>query len=401
MEINSTSSQAPQHRITEGNSPKTSLGFMAFTLLAFLLSACNNSAPTPTNSPNQPPPKVKVTQPISQEVTEWDEFTGHIEAIHSVDIRARVNGYLDKVNFKAGEKVKKGELLFQIDQQPYRAQLNLAKAELDGAKTKRDLAKNDLERSEHLFKAKAISAEEHDARSKGYLEAMAAVKSYEAKLDIAKLNLDFTEIRSPIDGRVSQELITEGNLINAESTLLTNVTSIDPVYVYLAVDERAILRYRRNPLTSGQHNFKGTPVRLELADEHDFPHQGHVDYVAPKEDLATGTITLRAEFPNEKGVLSPGFFARIKIQGNSPYPGVLVPDRAISTDQDQHFIWVVNQDNQVDKRQVKLGAHIEESRVIQEGLKADEWLVIEGLQKLKPGIKIDPERVSGSIKQEK
>lgn len=376
---------------------------MALTLLAISLSACNSSTPTPANRQNQPPPKVKVSQPITQEVTEWDEFTGHIEAVNSVDIRARVSGYLDKIGFKAGEKVKKGELLFLIDPQPYRAQLNFAKAELDGAKTKRDLAKNDLERSEHLLKAKAISTEEHDTRSKGYQEALAAVKSAEAKVDIAKLNLDFTEIRSPIDGRISQELITEGNLINAETTLLTTIVSTDPVYVYLAADERSILKYRHKTQHTKQSNdLKGLPVQLALADEQDFPHQGHVDYVSPREDLATGTITLRAVFPNSDDLLSPGFFARIRIQGSEPYSGVLVPDRAIGTDQDQRFVWVVNKDNQVEKRQVTLGAHIDQSRAIQAGLKTDEWFVVEGLQKLRPGIKIEPERVSTvSIKQEK
>lgn len=367
------------------------------TLAAQLLLTGCNSTTDPTQAVG-PPPKVKIAQPKAQEVIEWDEFTGHIEAVNSVDIRARVSGYLDKVNFKAGDKVKKGELLFLIDPKPYQAQLNYAKAELDRAKSRRDLAKNDLARADHLFQAKAISAEEHDARSKGYQEVLAAVKSAEASVDTARLNIEFTEIRSPIDGKASQELITAGNLINgagSDATLLTTVVSTDPVYVYLAADERSVLKYRRQAQQLHHHDdLKGTPVQLALADEDNFPHQGQIDYVAPREDLATGTITLRAVFPNSNGMLSPGFFARIKVRGNTPYSGLLVPDRAIGTDQDQRFVWVVNKDNQVQKRKVILGAHIEEFRVIKEGLHADEWLVIEGLQKLRPDSKIDPERIA-------
>jgi len=367
------------------------------TLAAQLLLTGCNSTTDPTQAVG-PPPKVKIAQPKAQEVTEWDEFTGHIEAVNSVDIRARVSGYLDKVNFKAGDKVKKGELLFLIDPKPYQAQLNYAKAELDRAKSRRDLAKNDLDRADHLFQAKAISAEEHDARSKGYQEVLAAVKSAEASVDTARLNIEFTEIRSPIDGKASQELITAGNLINgagSDATLLTTVVSTDPVYVYLAADERSVLKYRRQAQQLHHHDdLKGTPVQLALADEDNFPHQGQIDYVAPREDLATGTITLRAVFSNPNGMLSPGFFARIRVRGNTPYSGLLVPERAIGTDQDQRFVWVVNKDNQVQKRKVLLGAHIEESRVIKEGLQADEWLVIEGLQKLRPDSKIAPERIA-------
>ena len=249
-------------------------------------------------------------------------------------------------------------------------------------------------RAESLFRGKAISEEEYDARSKGLREAVATVNSAEANVYTARLNLDFTKIRAPIDGRIGRELITEGNLVSGgggDATLLTFIVSTNPVYVYVDADERSVLKYRRqsNDIGAGQ-----TPAQLAVADEADFPHQGILDYISPRQDAATGTVTLRGVFANPDGLLSPGFFARMRVRGSAPYPAILLPDRAIATDQAQRFVWVVNQDNQVEYRKVVLGAPIGQSRVIKEGLKAGEWVVIEGLQKLKPGIKVNPERIS-------
>jgi multidrug efflux system membrane fusion protein len=346
-----------------------------------------------------PAPKVKIAQPLAQEVTEWDEYTGRIEAVNSVDVRARVSGYLEKVNFKAGDKAHKGDLLFQIDPKPYTAQLNYAEAELERAKSRHELAKNDLERSERLFRAKAISEEEHDARSKGLREAVAAVQSAEANVYTARLNLEYTQVRSPIDGRIGRELITAGNVVNggvSDSTVLTFIVSTDPVYVYVDADERSVLKYRRQAQQSGRGSLgeESTPVELAIADEVGFPHPGHLDYISPCEDAATGTLTLRGVFANPDELLSPGFFARMRVRQSAPYPAILLPDRAIGTDQAQRFVWVVNQQNQVEYRKVGLGAHIGQSRVITEGLKPEEWTVIEGIQKLKPGLKVNPERIS-------
>jgi multidrug efflux system membrane fusion protein len=366
-----------------------------FALL--VITGCGENG-SDAQMPQNQPPDVKIAQPLAQDVTEWDEYTGRIEAISSVDVRARVSGYLEKVNFKAGEKVKKGDLLFLIDPKPFSAQLNYAEAELERAKAKRELAKNDLERAERLFRAKAISEEEHDARSKGLREAVAAVQSAEANVVTARLNLDYTNVRAPIDGRIGRELITEGNLVSgggADATLLTFIVSTDPVYVYVDADERSVLKYRRLAQQIGARFGSGeTPVQLAVADETDFPHQGTLDYISPREDTATGTVTLRGVFPNADDFLSPGFFARMRVRSSAPYPALLLPDRAIATDQAQRFIWVVNKDNQVEYRKVVLGAHIGQSRVIKEGLKPEEWVVIEGLQKLRPGAKVNPERIS-------
>lgn len=362
--------------------------------LPFILTACGGT--TDSTSAQGPAPNVKIAQPLSRDTTEWDEYTGRVEAINAVDIRARISGYLEKVNFTAGEKVKKGDLLFQIDPKPFKAQLNFALAELDQAKTKRELAKNDLARAEKLFRAKAISAEEYDARSKGLQETAAAVDSADAKAYSARLNLEFTEVRAPITGRISRELITAGNLISADSTLLTSIVSTNPVYVYADADEQSILKYRRQIQQNGHSaaDLKGTPVELAVADETDFPHQGHIDYVSPREDSSTGTVTLRGVFANPDELLSPGFFARIRVRGSAPYAAILLPDRAIGTDQTQRFVWIMNQENQVEYRKIILGAHIGQLRVISQGLQAEDWVIIEGLQKLKPGIKVNPERIS-------
>jgi multidrug efflux system membrane fusion protein len=342
---------------------------------------------------------VKVAQPLSQEVTEWDEYTGRVAAVDSVDVRARVSGYLEKVNFKAGDKVRKGDLLFQIDPKPFTAQLNYAEAELERAKSRHELAKNDQLRAERMFRAKAISEEELDTRSKGLREATAAVQSAQANVYTARLNLEYTQVRSPIDGRIGRELITAGNLVNgggAEATLLTFIVATDPVYVYVDADERSALKYRRQAQKGGSVLGEQTQVELAIADEADYSHRGHLDYISPREDAATGTLTLRAVFANPDELLSPGFFARMRIPGSAPYQAILLPDRAIGTDQAQRFIWVANPQNQVEYRKVELGAHIGRFHVVSAGLKADEWVVVEGIQKLKPGMKVNPERISAA-----
>ncbi|MDO9270683.1 MAG: efflux RND transporter periplasmic adaptor subunit [Methylobacter sp.] len=377
---------------------RTRVGLLvAIALMA--MTGCGSQDKSDSQPGQSQSPNVKIAQPVSQEVTEWDEYTGRIEAVNSVDVRARVSGYLEKVNFKAGDKVHKGDLLFLIDPKPFTAQLNYAEAELERAKSRHELAKNDLARAERLFRAKAISEEEHDARSKGLRETLAAVQSAEANVYTARLNLNFTQVRSPIDGRIGRELITAGNVVNGgggDATVLTFIVSTDPVYVYVDADERSVLKYRRQAKKGGRGSLgeEQTPVELAVADELSFPHQGHLDYISPREDAATGTLSLRGVFANPDELLSPGFFARMRIRASAPYPAILLPDRAIGTDQAQRFVWVVNKDNQVEYRTVVLGAHIGQSRVITEGLKPEEWAVIEGIQKLKPGVKVTPERIS-------
>lgn len=356
-----------------------------------LLNACAHDDKE-TGAQKGPPPKVKVAYPLHREVSEWDEFTGRIEAVDSVDVRARVSGYLEKINFVAGQKVKKGDLLFLIDPKPFQAQLNLAQAELERAQTKRELAQNDLARAEGLLKAKAISGEEYDSRNKGYREAVAAVRAAEASVYAARLNLQYCEIRAPIDGRAGRELITEGNLVNGggEATLLTTIVSTDPLYVYVDADERSILRYKRQLGPS----LEGIEAQLEVADENGFPHHGKIDYIAPSADPETGTVKLRGVFANADELLSPGFFARMRIRASAPYNALLLPDRALAIDQAQRFVWVLNQEDKAEYRGVTPGAHIGSLRVIKEGLTEQDRVVIEGLQKIRPNVKVSPEFVT-------
>ncbi|WP_239650038.1 efflux RND transporter periplasmic adaptor subunit [Methylocucumis oryzae] len=306
-------------------------------LLCLALTACNNASTPNAAPPTPPPPKVKLTQAVTQDVTEWDDFTGRIAAIESVAVKARVSGYLDKVSFTAGSIVHKGDVLFQIDARPYQAQLDYAQAELGRAQTKQQLAQNDFMRAERLFQAKAISAEEHDARSKGLQEASAAVKSAQANVAIARLNVDYTTLRSPIDGRIDREFITVGNMVNANDSLLTQITKIDPVYVYIPADERSVLKYQRYLASTKTQTAKAIPVRLALSDEQSFTHLGHLDFIAPNADANTGTVSLRAVFANHDGLLQPGFFARVQIQATPTYSALLIPERAIASDQAQRF----------------------------------------------------------------
>lgn len=373
--------------------PLRQVNLVAIFTLA-MLTGCE-SAPQP-QSPNIEP-GVKVAQALSETITQWDEYTGHLEAVNAVEIRARVGGYLEKIHFVAGSKVKQGDLLFEIDSKPYKAQLNFAQAELERAQSKQALARNDLARAEKLLNAKAIASEEYDARQKGLREATAATASAEANVYAARLNLDYTQIRAPISGRIGREMITIGNLINAgaDAPAITSIVSTDPIYATIDVDERALLNYRRRAQHTDSHHtdLKGTPLQLGLSDESDFPHAGRVDYVAPKANATTGTLSLRGVFANHDELLSPGFFARLRIQGGEAHPAMLLPERALGSDLAQRFVWVVTADNQLEYRSVTLGALVGGLREIKQGLKADDWVVIEGIQKLKAGIHVKPERI--------
>ncbi|MEN9756418.1 MAG: hypothetical protein RL755_605 [Pseudomonadota bacterium] len=364
------------------------LFFISF--FSILLTACNNASNSAASNPSLPPPNVKVAQAISKEMTQWDEYTGRIEAVNEVQLRARVSGYIEKVQFAAGEKVKKGDLLFLIDNKPYKSQLNYANAEQEKAKVKYELAKNDLARAEKLVAEKAISVEEFDMRSHAVREALAALQSTQASVYAAQLNVSYCEIRAPISGRISREMLTEGNLVNiADNTVLATIVSLNPVYVYVDADESAILNYRKET----HHELNGTPVSLALNGDTKTAFQGHIDYVAPKEDTKTGTIALRGVFDNPDELLRPGFFARMRVQSQAPYQALLLPDKAIGTDQSQHFVWVVKENNQVEYRKVTLGMRDNNLRVIREGVNAQEWIVIDGVQKLRPNTQVNAEHI--------
>jgi RND family efflux transporter MFP subunit len=362
-------------------------------LAAFLWAA--GCKPKSSVAPQQPP-TVTVVQPIAREVIEWDEYIGRLESPETVELRARVSGYLDKVHFKEGKPVKAGDLLFTIDRRPYKADLDRASADYERAQSQTELARNDADRAQKLIQTKAISTEDFDTKVKNYTAAQAAERSARATLDLAKLNYEFTEIRAPIDGRISRALVTQGNLISggvsgAGATLLTTIVSLDPLYLYGDADERAILKYIRLSKEGSRVSArdKEIPAEMGLADENGFPHKGYMDFVDNRIDPNTGTMRARGVFPNTDQSLSPGFFARIRIPGSGKYPALLLPDRALGSDQAQKFVYVVNAENKVEFRPVKIGPMIDGLRVVKEGLKPRESVIVEGLLRVRPGVEVD------------
>ena len=367
-------------------------------LLAALLglSGCGSDA-TATAQP--PAPQVSVASALERDVTEWDEFTGRLEAVESVEVRPRVTGYIESVNFTEGSTVRKGDLLFVIDPRPYRAELSKAEAELARAVARSELAVSDEARSEKLLDIKAVSREEYDSRVNGSREAKADVAAARAAVDSAKLNLEFTRITAPISGRVSKAVVTAGNLVTGGSnaaTLLTTVVSLDPMYVTFEGDEQIYLKYnelsRRGERSSSRD--AANPVLMGLANENGYPHHGAMVFVDNQVDTRTGTIRARASFENKDGYLTPGLFARVKLLGHNSYRAVLVDDRAIGTDQSQKFVYVIDAENKVTYRPVTVGRLDDGLRIVQKGLQPGETVVVNGLQRVRPGVVVAPERVA-------
>jgi RND family efflux transporter MFP subunit len=367
-------------------------------LLAALvgLSGCGADA---TATAQAPAPQVSVASALEREVTEWDEFTGRVEAVESVEVRPRVTGYVESVNFTEGSTVRKGDLLFVIDPRPYRAELSKAEAELSRAVARSELAASDAARSKSLVDIKAVSREEYETRVNASREATANVAAARAAVDAAKLNLEFTRVTSPIAGRVSKAAVTAGNLVTGGSnaaTLLTTVVSLDPIYVTFEGDEQVYLKYtelaRRGERQSSRD--AANPVLMELANETDYPRHGTMVFVDNQIDPRTGTIRARASFENKDGFLTPGLFARIKLLGHNSYQAVLVDDRAIGTDQSQKFVYVVDAQSKVVYRPVKVGRLADGLRIVQQGLQPGETVIVNGLQRVRPGMVVAAERIA-------
>ena len=361
-----------------------------------LATACQKSAPGQAGGP-PPAPPVTVNQPVLKEVVEWDQYQGRIEAVDSVEVRARVNGYLQSVNFKDGAEVKQGDLLLVIDPRPYQAELDRAEADLLQAQTRFELASNDMARAGRLLKAKAISEEEADSRAKAEREAAAAIQSSVASVEMAKLNMEYTGVTAPISGRIGRKMITQGNLVNGnqgESTLLATIVSMDPIYCYFDVDEGAILKYQQLARDGKQDNLNGGKVRceIELGNETGFPHKGLLDFVDNRVDPATGTLRVRGLFPNPDRVLQPGFFVRAQVPGSSKYPALLIPDQAVGTDQSQKFVFIIDDKDTVQYAPVTLGPLVDGLRVVRAGLHSNDWVVVNGLMTIRPGAKVNPSR---------
>ena len=342
-------------------------------------------------------PVVTVALPVQKKIMEWDEFVGRLASPKTVELRARVSGYLDKVHFKEGTDVKENDLLFTIDPRPYQAIVDRAQAELERASTHAELAASEAKRAEGLVASRAISAEDFEQKVKTKVEAQASVRGAEAALATAKLDLEFTQVRAPIAGRISDARVREGNLIiggNTDSaTSLTTIVAVDPIYCYIDVDERSALKYRQLYREGKRESalFGEVDAEMGLANEDGFPHKGKMDFVDNEISPTTGTIRTRAVFPNKDHLMSPGFFARVRVPGSGEYQAVLIRDSAIGSDQGRPYVFVIDKDEVAHFRSIVTGPLEDGLRVVKEGLKPEERVVVNGLLAVRNGAKVKPE----------
>ena len=367
---------------------EAALSAVAVLLTPLLLSACGSDASGNLAPP--PAPTVSVAEVLAREVNLWDEFTGRVEAVETVEVRPRVDGYIQEVRFDEGREVNKGDVLFVIDQRPYRAALARAEADLARARAQAELARTEVARARKLLKSRAISQEEHDRRIASDAEVKAGVRAAEAAVEMARLNLEFTEVRAPIAGRAGRALVTEGNLVNAGATALVTVVSLDPVYVYFESDEQTYLR-------SADLARRGTrsAVLVGLANEDGFPHAGVMDFVDNQVDPDTGTIRGRAVLSNRDRRFIPGLFARVKLRSSDARSAILVDDKAILTDQDRKYVYVLGPENRAVRRDVTLGRRVDGLRIVSEGLSAHDRVIVHGVQKVFfPGMAVQPQTIA-------
>ena len=368
-----------------------SLNHLRFPLAAIALvvmTACGR-APEVAQAPAAP--QVSVAKVLEQPINEWDEFTGRLEAPETVEVRPRVSGQIDKVAFTEGALVKKGDLLFQIDPRPFQAEVNRLDAQVTQARATAARTDNEAQRGERLKASNAISAELAETRTTTAQEARAGVAAIQAQLDLARLNLSFTRVTAPISGRVSRADITAGNIVTADQTPLTSLVSTDKVYAYFDADERVFLKY--NQLSRAGQRSQTSPVYLGLSNEDGNPHLGQMDFVDNQVNPRTGTIRGRAVFDNSDGSYTPGLYARLKLVGSKTYDAVLIKDEAVGTDLGKKFVLVMDKDNKASYRPVELGPKLEGLRIVRSGLVKGDSIVVNGLQRVRPGSTVTPQDV--------
>ncbi len=338
---------------------------------------------------------VSVAPVLSKSVQQWNEYSGRLVAIDKVDIRPRVSGMIDAVHFQSGALVKKGDLLFTIDPRPFQAEVARAQGVLRSAEADRNLAQSELTRAEKLIETKVISASELDNRKNNFSVNQARYKSAEAALESAKLNLEYTRIKAPVAGKLSRAEITPGNIVEAgfNAPILTSVVSSNPIFVDFDIDESAFVHYMHKG-TQGNQPVNKIPVLMGLATESDLSHQGFIESFDNEFNTTSGTIRARAVFPNPNGNLVPGLFARIKLGNAGKTEALLITDRAVGTDQNKKFVLVVDKENKVVYREVKLGAMVDGLRIVQEGLHVNDNIIVNGLQRARPGVVVAPEMVT-------
>ncbi|HEY7550790.1 MAG TPA: efflux RND transporter periplasmic adaptor subunit [Hyphomicrobiaceae bacterium] len=377
---------------------------LAATALAALAAGCDQGQPQ-TAQREAPLPAVSVAQPVQREVVEWDEYTGRFDATETVEIRARVSGYLNEVRFKDGQEVARGDVLFVIDPRPFERALQQAQAELFAANTKVENANLDVVRGQKLIEGKIISDKTFDDRMSVLRDAQAAVKVADAKVKAAELDLSFSTIAAPISGRIGRTLVTAGNWVSAGSvsgaTLLTTIVSQNPIFIYFDVNENNYIKYKRlaeRGVKAGAADV-GAPVEVALPDERGFPHKGRLDFLDNRLDQGTGTLRARAVLANKTGLFSPGLFGRVRVTGMPSYAALLLPDEAIGTDQTNKYVLVVEGDGTVERRNVRLGPLIDGLRVVRDGVAAGDWVITRGLQRARPGVKVEPKRVAIAVSE--
>jgi len=374
------------------NLSRAGMAFLA-SALTLALAACAPSQASNTQAAAPPPPEVTVAGVIAKPLRDWQEFTGRLQAVDTVEIRPRVAGFIDSVQFTEGARVKKGQLLFRIDPRPFQAEVNRLSAELRRTRSTSELAATNHDRGQRLVSQHLISQQDFDALATAASTATDEIGSAQAQLEAARLNLEFTEVRSPIDGRVSRALITPGNLVS-NANVLTTVVSDNPVYAYFDADEQTYLKFAPHGRADDGARTSQQSVFMGLIDEEGYPHAGRLDFVDNQVDPQSGTIRGRAVFDNQDGRFTPGLFARIKLVGAEQRDTILIDERAVGTDLGKKYVLALKSDNTLEYRPITLGASVDGLRVVTSGLAASDVIVINGLQHVKPGIAVTPQKVA-------
>jgi multidrug efflux system membrane fusion protein len=364
-------------------------------LVVSVMAACSEQPEQNSAGAAPPLPSVSVAPVIYERLTEWDEFVGRLESPENVTLRPRVSGYIDQVMFQEGARVNEGQTLFVIDQRPFKAEVKRLKAELDDAKSQSQFAQSEFQRAEQLIAQNAVSKEEFDSRYTQLQSNLARINGIEAALELAELDLSYTKVTAPIDGRASRAIVTKGNFVTAGQTTLTTIMSTDKMYAYFDADEQTYLKYAQLLRQAGSNidSANTTPVQMALINEEDFPHKGHIDFIDNQVNPETGTIRARAVFDNAKGELLPGLFSRVRLVGSATYDGILIDDRAIGTDLSNKFVLVLDDNNVVQYRSITLGEKINGLRIVKSGLNQGDKIVVNGLQRVRPGTPVNAEIV--------